>query len=205
MKNQVIKNFVAVLIISSLFIISANATVMTMDVRNYQASKFAASDYQQKWADHDSTISSNSISEFSKFKSGRNSFSHLGINFDMGLLDSISFQFGLDAGFGGEIFLDGLSLTQDSSDLWWRYDWEHIDVLAGMVVPLTPGMHSLDIYWAEGCCNGYSSGRFLTDNGSTWQTLSVVNLDAAAVPEPASLALMLFGLSGIAYRVKKNK
>ena len=65
------------------------------------------------------------------------------------------------------------------------------------------GTHTLDVYWAENCCNGYNSGRFSTD-GQTWQTLTVANLNAAAVSEPSIIALFGLGLVGLGLVSRKN-
>lgn len=193
-----------VLVITYFCALSASASLITLDTRALQFNP--APDYEASWNLHTSAITSTSLAAFTNIQSGNNSFSHLSVEFDFGSVTTAEFQFGLDAGFGASISLDSSLLTTDTTDIWWSLNWGHGDVLAVNLNSLSTGGHELDLYWAEGCCNGPSSGRFSTDGGNTYQDLSVANLDAAKVPEPTVIMLMgagLFGMGLVRRKIRK--
>jgi hypothetical protein len=196
----------AAILAGLVFSTSAFASMMTFDVRSLEFDPDTRPDYATAWDDHSSPVSSTPLAAFTGIKSGNNSFSRLNVAFELGAVGSIAFQFGLDAGYGAQLFFDGTSLAKDTSDLWWSTNWAHPDVLEVEINPLVSGDHVLDLYWAENCCNGPSSGRFSVDGGSTWQALSTANLDAAKIPEPTSIAVLLAGLAGLGFarRVRNN-
>ncbi|KZZ21026.1 hypothetical protein A3752_10015, partial [Oleiphilus sp. HI0081] len=154
-------------------------------------------DFITSWTDQTSAINSLNISDFSGFFSGNNTISHLSISLTSAISGSWGIEAGLDAGYGAALYVDGSLIENRTDDLWWQYNWNNSDVLSG-TAGISAGSHTIDLYWAENCCNGYSSGRFTTDGGSTWQSLSVANIDAATVSEPATLALFGLGLLGLA-------
>ena len=182
---------------------NAFAASLTLETQEFNVGTFDNSNYAQSWTNNPNTITSNSISVFNQIYSGNNSFSHLAAGFNLGSQSSIGFQFGLDAGYGEALYFDNSLLDTDTSDLWWVYNWGNSDVVSVSINSLSSGYHVLDLYWAEGCCNGYSSGRFTTDYGQTWQVLSVANLEAAAVPEPSIIALFTAGLFGLGFARRK--
>ena len=116
------------------------------------------------------------------------------------------FQFSPDAGLGGEIYFDGNLVERDTSNLWWGYSWNRSsELLSVLLDDVNSGSHVLDVYWAENCCNGGQSGRFSTDNGSSWLALSTDNLDAVGVPEPGSLLLLSLGIAGLTISRRKTR
>ena len=116
------------------------------------------------------------------------------------------FEFAPDAGFGGAIYFDGSEVASDTSNLWWGNNWNNTnEILDTSITGLLAGAHTLDVYWAENCCNGGQSARFSVDAGQSWMSLSVDNIDAASVPEPGSLALFGLGLAGLVVTRKKQQ
>lgn len=168
-------------------------------------------DYRQSWNNQGSTIYTSDLDEFTNIRTynNRNQHSHLNINFDVS--DSSSgmdwwFQFSPDAGHGGAVYFDGLLVDKDTNDLWWSGQWNRTnELLTAYIDDLGAGTHSIDMYWAENCCNGGQSGRFSVDNGANWYALTTENLDTVGVSEPGSLALLGLGLMGLAAVRKKRQ
>lgn len=154
-------------------------------------------------AAHASTINySNSkgvnqnITNFDHVYSGNYTDSVLTVDFSRG--GKLGFQFGLDAGKGATVLLDGNTVFSSSSDIWWSYNWNHSQVITQMFQGLSSGAHTLTVLWGEDCCNGYNSGRITVNGGKTWSTLSTANLDSLTqVPVPAAVWLFGSGLAGL--------
>jgi hypothetical protein len=190
-------------LVFSLLSLSANSAVMTVETRGI-TSAINNSDFITTWNNQTSAINTTSLTEFSNYFARNNSISHLSINFSASTIGNWEIEAGLDAGYGAALFIDGALVENRTDNLWWSYNWNNSDVLKGSS-SLASGSHTIDLYWAEDCCNGYNSGRFSTDNGASWQVLSVENINnATAVSEPGTLALLGLGLIGLA-RVRKNK
>jgi hypothetical protein len=176
---------------------TADASSITYETRNIDTA--IASDYKSSWLNQTSSITSQMPTDFNNLLGGNNTFSHLTLDLSS-VVNQITFQFGLDAGYGGAVYLDNTLVTEKAFDLWWNYDWNNSSqVLSSSFNNLSSGNHVFDIYWAEGCCNGGNSARFSLDGGSTWQSASVDNINAlpAAVPVPAALWLFGSGIVGL--------
>ena len=190
--------------------LQASAALITYETRQ-TTSGVNQSDYQASWFNQGSSIVSQNLSAFTNVTApSYNHHSHLQVNFEVGSAFASSdwaFQVAPDAGFGGSLFLNGVQLDIDSSDLWWGWNWNNInELLTATGVDVAEDSHQLDVYWAEGCCNGGQSARFSYDNGQSWLALSVDNLNAVAVdvPEPSGIALLGMGLLGLAYMRKRQ-
>jgi hypothetical protein len=162
-------------------------------------------DYAASWAAQTSAISSNSISDFNGTTPGLSSFAHLQVGFDAGTPLSILFQIAPDAGFGGALYLDGALVDVKAYDLWWGGSWAAVTQILSASAPLSSGHHTLDGFWAEGCCSGGQGGRFSVNGGASWASLSVASLDRLAVPEPGMLALFGIGVAGLGMSRRQRK
>lgn len=176
---------------------TGSSTNMTVDTRNI-TNAIDNTDFVTSWTNQSSAVNSTSLSVFDQYYAGNNSISRLTINFSTGGNGNWGIDAGVDAAYGAALYMDGVLIENRTQDLWWSYNWSNPAVLSANTA-INTGAHTLDLYWAEACCNGYNSGRFTTDNGASWQALSVANIDrATAVPEPGTLALLGIGLIGLA-------
>jgi hypothetical protein len=186
----------------AMFSLSASSGVMTLETSMTLETRKITNgvndtDFISSWNNQSSAINTRSVSDFTSYRSGRYSLSHLSLNFFAGQSGLIGFEAGLDAGYGAALYFDDVLVNNRTDDLWWAYQWSSADVLSASGF-LAEGAHTMDLYWAEKCCNGASSGRFTVDGGASWQALSIDNINrVASVPEPGSVALLGLGLIGL--------
>ena len=189
---MIIKKLAVSLVASLLMIGSASAAYIKFETRATNMGVNNA-DYLASWNAQTSSINSQYLTSFNNVKSGGNSHTHLQFTFDTAAPELVNFRIGLDAGFGGAIYLNGLEVAKNSNDMWWNYQW-HRALSAGG--PANPGVNSIDVYWAEGCCNGGQSAQ-IQFGDSQWRDLSG-QLPPIAAPEPSVLTLLALGLLGTA-------
>lgn len=173
------------------------ASSITYETRNITAIGVDKADYRASWYSQGSTVSSQGLSAFTNVRGrNRNFVSHLSVSFDVGSSfagNNWAFQAAPDAGLGGALYFDNVLLTSNASDLWWGKNWARTsELLTARNLTVSKGIHLLEIFWAERCCDGGQSARFSVDGSQNWQSLSVENLDSlVATPIPA--AVWLFG------------
>lgn len=193
--------------------ISVSASVITYDNRTTNAG-VDKTDYQSSWNAQSTEVRSRDLTTFTKVLPQRPDrkhaqHSHLNISFDVSQEKAGQnwwFQFSPDAGLGGEMYFDGNLVERNTTDLWWGYRWSRgSELLEAVIDGLDSGTHTLDLFWAEGCCNGGQSGRFSVDEGATWLAVSTDNLNAVGVPEPGTLALLGLGLVGLVFSRRQQK
>jgi hypothetical protein len=182
---------------------SASASVMHYENRATD-SGVNTNNYQSSWNNQTSSIYNTNITSFDRLRangSNRNQHSHLNISFDVSSASSGLdwwFQFSPDAGLGAEIYFDGNLVERTNDNLWWGYNWNReSELVEALIGDLDSGSHTLDLFWAENCCNGGQSGRFSVDNGHSWLALTTDNLDAIGVTEPGPIGLMALGIAGL--------
>ena len=181
--------------------LSANATIMTIETKAIDVD-IDNTDFISSWAEQTATAKTSDLDSFENKNTGKDSINLFSVTFDTDNAATWGFQAGLDAYYGAAIYVNGTLVESSTDDLWWAKSWTNADVITATDVDILAGTNLLQVYWAEACCNGGSSIRFTAD-GTNWETLSKANI-ATAVPEPALLALLGFGLLGFSARRNKK-
>jgi len=114
-----------------------------------------------------------------------------------------NFRTGVDFGFGGALFVDGVALNYNTHDMWWANNYNAVNgSLQGSLV-LAAGNHTMKVYGLEACCDGPQQAQFKAANASGYTTFSS-NDTLNAVPEPVSIAT--FGLgAGVLALVRRRR
>lgn len=170
---------------------SANAALIDIESKDI-GSTFNEQNLKAYW---DSSTSS-TTSEFAGltaltglyFNGSGNNNTLYKLTIDFGYsLTARTFDFfaGLDAGKGAEIFENGNLIFDESSDIWWKRDWNNSDVINVSFVFNGNGRDTIELYWAEGFNSGGNSFK-ITEN----------------VSAPGALAIMMIGLGGLLARRK---
>lgn len=111
-----------------------------------------------------------------------------------------SFRTGVDFGYGGSLFLDGVAVDTKSWDMYWSNSYTNSSQYFQYSTLLAAGNHTLTIYGLERCCDGAQQAQFKIGNGNytTFASTDGLNPKVAAVPEPATMASFALGLGLIA-------
>ena len=95
----------------------------------------------------------------------------------------------------------------DANDLWWNGDITDTAALLTATLNQAPGVHTIEAYGSDGCCDGPQIGQFLAANADPqtgWTTFGAndgLTPAPQGLPEPASLALvMLAGAAALRRR-----
>lgn len=169
------------------------AAIITYETRNINQ-VINNLDYKSSWESQTSAITVQNLADFngSVVPGGvQGGFSYLNVGFNTAVSSTgWAIRMAPDAGYGGEMYLDGNLLSRKSHDLWWGGNWNNAtQILSASNLTVNAGNHVFTAYWAEGCCNGGQGLQYSTD-GLNWHSMS--NLASpAAVPVPG--AIWIFG------------
>jgi hypothetical protein len=86
--------------------------------------------------------------------------------------DNYNFKIPNDFGLGGVSMLDGKTMKVYKKDMWAGGKATQLNFAA----TLNAGLHTLEVYGAEGCCDGTARWYFQV-NGGKWLDFTVGNLD----------------------------
>lgn len=198
MHKFIIKAFIITFLLMSQL---ANAGLITFDKKSLRGESLN-DDLRASWESNSNDIFSRTIDTFNYIDIGNQSIGHININFDLVTTNNWTLDFGLDAGLGAELYVNDVLVIDRSDNLWWKRKWTHSDVFSLSNFEFTPGMHNIDLYFAENCCDGLSSIRMTNNVTQEISMLSVDSLQRASVPEPSTVVLFSLALAGIAARRK---
>lgn len=108
-----------------------------------------------------------------------------------------NFRTGVDFGFGGALFVDGVALGYNTHDMWWNNSYGSTNGSLQGAINLAAGNHIVKIYGLEGCCDGAMQAQFKAANASAYATFASTD-KLNAVPEPVSIATFGLGAGAIA-------
>ena len=192
-------------LVLALVLVSSNAFagLITFDTKAIDG-PITRGDLRNDYENNGNAFTSREIDDFSLIGIGRNSIGHVNISFDMQFTNTWTLDFGLDAGYGAEVYVDGVLVVSRTDDLWWRRDWTNSDTFSLTDYTFGPGSHNIDLYFAESCCDGLSSIRLTNSFTQNVSILTNSTLQAATVPEPESIMLFAMALFGLALRYKAS-
>ena len=124
---------------------------------------------------------------------------HFQATFDLATASSVEIQLGADLGHGGAAYVDDVlqqTLTADIYDPTFDTPGQFFDI----TLALGAGLHTVDLYGLENCCDGPSAGQFSTDGGQTFQSFSTT-----PTPEPLTLLLTGSGLLGLGRKLRRSR
>ncbi len=188
-----------------IFCSKSYATIVTFETRTLD-NGVDASDFSGSWASQGSAIELHSFTDFTMLRSGDPTMTHIHIDLTLDR-ENVNWQFifGIDAGLGAGVYLDDNLLYSRGDDIWWLRDWQHEDVFNVNFTNLGRSNQTIDIYWAEVCCDGPSTIKFIA-NDNVEYALSAENLDAVSTPEPNSILLLFIGcLAANIYANRRSK
>ena len=112
---------------------------------------------------------------------------------------------GVDFGFGGAIFVDGMAYDYKTNDMWWDGSYsDSSQYLSINTLTLAAGYHTLNLYGLEGCCDGFQQAQFRIGGIGDFTTFSVSD-NLTPVPEPETHAMLLVGLGLLGFAIWNRK
>lgn len=110
-----------------------------------------------------------------------------------------SFRIAPDFGWGGAVFLDGVEVGFNDQDMWWSGDWNNTSQLFEFGASLGAGLHRIEVYGQEPCCDGGTSGQYSFEGGD-WNSFSTndsLQCVTCACPEGGANVALLGGVLGM--------
>jgi hypothetical protein len=84
---------------------------------------------------------------------------------------------GADFGLGGTLLVDGSVVDFRATDMWWNQSFEDPSQYLHGSVSLGVGVHTVDVYGFENCCDGPSRMEYLSPTSGGWTVFSTGTLE----------------------------
>jgi hypothetical protein len=127
------------------------------------------------------------------------------IDFSAATAATWTFRSGVDFGYGGALFLDGVALVSQSYDMYWNNNYNNTSQILQASSLLAAGNHTLTIYGLERCCDGVQQAQFQVAGAGFTTFAANDGIGPKAVPEPATLATFALGLGLVAGLRRRSK
>jgi hypothetical protein len=115
-----------------------------------------------------------------------------------------NFRTGVDFGYGGALFVDGVALGFNAHDMWWSGSYGTTNGSLQGALNLAAGNHVMKVYGFEACCDGAMQAQFKAANASAYATFAGSD-KLNAVPEPVGIATFGLGAGAIAFIRRRRK
>jgi len=115
-----------------------------------------------------------------------------------------SFRAGVDFGMGGALFIDGAAVDYKAYDMYWGNSYSNTSQILQASLNLSAGNHTITMFGFEGCCDGAQQFQFKSPTGAYTSFSSTDGLNRSAVPEPATLAMMVTGMGLIGFSRRRK-
>ncbi|ULQ53804.1 CCXG family PEP-CTERM protein [Flavihumibacter fluvii] len=96
------------------------------------------------------------------------------IRFFATVTGTYQFRTSFDFGKGGAIFLDGNIAAFNNADMWWNGNWDLAGQSLQWSTNLAIGMHEIQIYGLEDCCDGGGSAEYKAPGETEYHPFSTL-------------------------------
>ncbi|MFT3765213.1 MAG: CCXG family PEP-CTERM protein [Minicystis sp.] len=110
------------------------------------------------------------VSNQSLFGSIGNIAYHVKVGFDVTAADAGSWQvrLGADYGLGGTLLVDGMEVDFRPTDMWYAASFTDPTQYLSAAFTLAPGLHTIESYGFENCCDGVARMEYLSPTSGGW-------------------------------------
>ena len=110
---------------------------------------------------------------------------HVEATFLVGPADAGPWQLraGMDFGLGGALLVDGEAIAFRPTDMWWNGSFTDPTQYLEGSVPLNAGVHTVDVYGFENCCDGPAQMEYRSPASGTWSVFSTSTLEVCRAAE----------------------
>ncbi|QJE02561.1 PEP-CTERM sorting domain-containing protein [Massilia forsythiae] len=119
------------------------------------------------------------------------------VDFNVASAATWSLRAGVDFGYGGALFLDGVAVSFKSNDMWTANSYTDTTQFFQYTSALAAGNHTLTLYGLENCCDASQQVQYKVGSGNYASFASTDGLNpkaSTAVAEPATIASFGLGL-----------
>lgn len=184
MKN--LMRFAFLLVVSASFHVNAN--LIKIEHFDVNSQEIALKSYWDSYGGTKHTYTLNGDATLLFNGSGNNNTIYkMTIDLSSDSAKNISIFAGLDAGWGAEVYYNGVQSFDNDTGIWWRRNWQDSSIISLTGLGATAGQNILEIFWSENSNSGGNSFEIMEARiGRVALSESSV---AAAVPEPSLVAL----------------